>query len=321
MRGRRVAFVCVLVLVFIGAGGWLANSRFRGARPDPDFSPAVPQPAFAGRGPRVLVDEAHGNRSSLRRRFGPFGALLAADGWTVEANRGPFDAAALEGVAVLVIANAVGDAAGEPAFQPDEEAAVEAFVRGGGGLLLVADHAPFGQAAGSLTRRFGVEMLGGEVQDDAEREPDTSDPAQLLFDRARGTIDGDHPVLDGRGPDERVDRVVTFTGQSLRADPPAVPLLRLAPTARDLPVLKIEVRRGLFDDDTAISFGDLVPTRGNCQAAAVTLGRGRVVIAGEAAFLTAQVERGRRFGIDWPGAHNRRFALNAVRWLGGAPAS
>jgi hypothetical protein len=176
---------------------------------------------------------------------------------------------------------------------------------------------PFAEAVAPLARRFGIELLGGEVQDEV-REPGTSDPAQLLFTREAGGL-GRHPILEGRGPGERVDRVVTFTGSALRAPPPAVPLLRLAPTARDLVVLKIEVEPGLLGSTARTTLDGPFPTRGNCQAAAVAVGRGRVVVFGEAGVLTAQVdEEGRRFGLDWPGSHNRRLALNAVRWLGGA---
>ncbi|MFT3916713.1 MAG: hypothetical protein QM704_22315 [Anaeromyxobacteraceae bacterium] len=129
---------------------------------------------------------------------------------------------------------------------------------------------------------------------------------------------GHHPILEGRTPDERVDRVVTFTGSALAAPPPAAPLLVLSPTAADMVVQRIVVEHGWLDDRTRITLHGPVPTRGNAQAAAVEAGRGRVVVFGEAAVLTAQVERASgRFGLDWPGAHNRRLALNVVRWLGG----
>ncbi|MBM3287632.1 MAG: hypothetical protein FJY88_09845 [Candidatus Eisenbacteria bacterium] len=65
---------------------------------------------------------------------------------------------------VLVIANALGGAedssASLPAFTPEEVEAVHAWVSDGGGLLLIADHAPFGEAAmlaAQVIRRPGVE--------------------------------------------------------------------------------------------------------------------------------------------------------------------
>ncbi|MFO0583544.1 MAG: hypothetical protein U0229_14830 [Anaeromyxobacter sp.] len=290
-----------------------------GARPDPEFRPDVRSPAFArGAGPRVAIDAGHRNRHTLDGRYGPLGALLAADGWRVEPLRGAFTPAALEGLGVLVVAGAAGEDALHPALADAEVEVVERFVRAGGGLLLVADHVPFAEAVRPLARRFGIELLGGEVRDPDHREPGTRDPAQLLFTRGDGTL-GRHAILEGRAPDERVDRVVTFTGSALSAPPPAAPLLVLSPAAADMVVQKIVVERGWFDDRTRITLDGPVPTRGNAQAAAVAWGRGRVVVVGEAAVLTAQVERASgRFGLDWPGAHNRRLALNVVRWLGGA---
>ena len=55
---------------------------------------------------------------------------------------------------------------------------------------------------------------------------------------------------------------------------------------------------------------------GTAQAVAFDYGRGRVVILGEAAMITAQVDgQGRRFGMNQTGLDNRQFALNIVHWL------
>lgn len=63
-----------------------------------------------------------------------------------------------------------------------------------------------------------------------------------------------------------------------------------------------------------------VAAGGRSQLVAFMLGKGRVVVAGEAAMFTAQVAsapgRGtRRFGFTWPGTDDRQLALNIVRWL------
>jgi len=56
---------------------------------------------------------------------------------------------------------------------------------------------------------------------------------------------------------------------------------------------------------------------GRAQGVAFELWRGRVVVLGEAAMLTAQVTgRGsRKFGMNWPNNDDRQLALNIVRWL------
>jgi hypothetical protein len=50
-----------------------------------------------------------------------------------------------------------------PAFTPAECDAVRDWVRGGGALLLIADHVPWGDASAILARQFGVEMGLGIV--------------------------------------------------------------------------------------------------------------------------------------------------------------
>ena len=54
---------------------------------------------------------------------------------------------------------------------------------------------------------------------------------------------------------------------------------------------------------------------GKAQAFVAEYGRGRVVILGEAAMLTAQVDKGHRFGMNLPGADNRQLTLNVMHWL------
>ena len=46
-------------------------------------------------------------------------------------------------------------------------------------------------------------------------------------------------------------------------------------------------------------------------------GRGRVVVLGEAAMLTARLHRfdGRPIGMNTPGYDNRQLALNIMHWL------
>ena len=45
-------------------------------------------------------------------------------------------------------------------------------------------------------------------------------------------------------------------------------------------------------------------------------GSGRVVVLGEAAMLSAQIDaEGRAFGMNYPNIDNRQFALNIMHWL------
>jgi hypothetical protein len=279
---------------------------------DTVFDATVADPAFpAGTSPRVVIDAAHFNAHTAEGRYRPFAALLANDGFRVSSNRARFTAAALAGADVLVIANALGDstspeAAARPAFAAEEVEAVRRWVEGGGALLLVADHAPAGGAAKELAARLGVHMSAGRTFDPAHADPASGNPGWIAFARDTGATLADHPITRGRGARERISRVVAFTGQSLKGPEGSVALLALAPTA--------------FDQ---LPDGSEAPAAGRAQGVAFQLGRGKVVVLGEAAMLTAQLAvdaggRSQRFGFTLPGSDDRQLAVNVVRWLAGA---
>lgn len=292
--------------------------------PDSTFLAPVARPAFAPGSFRVRLDEAHHNFHTLAGRYRPFAQLLAADGCRLEAGREAFSAGSLAGVDLLVIANAAGDdlASGSdstvarPAFAPAEIAAVHAWVAGGGSLLLIADHAPFGAAAAALAARFGVDMAQGYAFDEAQAQADQGSPTIIAFTREAGSL-GEHPILAGRDATEQIERVVAFTGQSLLGPPDAGSLLRLSAEALDLPPSALALR-----DDPDAMMRAARPAAGRSLGCAFALGHGRVVVLGEAGMLTAQLilaegREPRRMGMNVPGLDNRQFVLNLVHWLAG----
>jgi hypothetical protein len=296
--------VALLLVSFLP--GTAAGQAAQG--PDSTFDPAVTRPAWArGVGPRVVIDEAHLNFHRAGGRFRPFAELLRNDGLRVEPGTARFTAGALAGTDVLVIANALGGStpadASRPAFDSVEVEAVRAWVDGGGSLLLVADHEPFGAAAAILARRFGVDMSAGRTYDDPHSDWSSGSPSWLVYQRDTGALIIPHPVTDGRDSTERIRRVVTFTGQSLRGPPGSVAFLALAESAQD-----------------RLPDGRDVPAAGRAQGIAVEVGRGRVVVLGEAGMLTAQVAttgtRTVRFGLTWPDTDDRQLVLNVMRRLG-----
>jgi hypothetical protein len=165
----------------------------------------------------------------------PFVELLRHDGYEVRSHRGTITSQSLAGVKVLVEVNAQGkesDSGYAAAFSEAECRAIEEWVRQGGSLLLIADHAPLGLYAASLAGRFGIEMSGGTTADSIHMDPSGHDETQFLFSREDHTL-GVHPILEGRGADERVQRVRTSTRSVPRAPDGAVPLLLLHATAVD----------------------------------------------------------------------------------------
>jgi hypothetical protein len=186
------------------------------------------------------------------------------------------------------------------AFTEEECQAVQDWVKGGGSLLLIADHAPFGGAAQSLAGRFGVEMSKGFTFDQANSE---GGPSLLIFSRYNKLL-GSHPITDGREQNERLNRVQSFTGQSLKGPADSVAILKLADTAKDSPNR---------DPSEAVS------AAGRAQAIAFKFGKGRVVVQGEAAMLSAQIAGPDKFkmGMNVPGNDNKQYALNVMHWLSG----
>ena len=166
---RRTFVLVVALLVVAGAGAALTLFLVRREHPyDPDFDTRVERPAHRGEGgPLVLYDEAHLNAHTADSAYRPFVELVRSDGFEVGVVREPFTADLLAPAAVLVVVaprggNETNDA---PAFTAPEIAALHDWVAGGGALLLVTDHWPFGAAAESLGRAFGVEMGKGLVED------------------------------------------------------------------------------------------------------------------------------------------------------------
>jgi hypothetical protein len=164
--------------------------------------------------------------------------------------------------------------------------------------LLIADHAPFGFAAERLAGRFGVTMYKAFARDDKNHSG--WDNERLLFSRANGLL-AEHPITAGRILKERLERVVTFTGQSLSVPAGAVAILRMDDEAYDW-------------ESRAVRH----PARGHAQGIAMTFGAGRLVAFGEAGLLSAQVDPlGFKMGMNQPGNDDRQLALNVFHWLSG----
>lgn len=299
----------------------LASSAQVQQLPDSTFVPAVTRPAFTKNHPRVLFDEAHHNFHTLGGRYQAFGTLMRADGCELTANLEPLSAKSLEGFDVLVIANALAedpesesDSTADPsAFGRDEIEAMHRWVSEGGSLLLIADHAPFGAAASALSARFGVEMSLGYTGDSLQAAG-PGGITNIEFKREGGTL-GDHPIMSGWSEKEAVNRIVAFTGQSLRGPAGSTPLMKLSDGAVDIPPEAL----GLAADPKAM-MSKATSAKGRSMAVALQVGRGRVVVQGEAGMLSAQivVSPGRepyKFGMNQPGLDNQQYALNVMRWL------
>jgi hypothetical protein len=259
---------------------------------DESFHPEISDPAFAkGQGPTVAVDERHRNVVSLSTYFGPVGRYLERDGYAVRAWKEPFRKSGLDGVNIVMIANAqapAGAPEGTQAFPEQEVHALEKWVKGGGGLLFIADRAPYGGPARSLARAFGVTLDDNTIlKKDAQGKPD----GVLTIDVS---ADGDpsHPIFAG------VSHVVYVVGESLAG-----------------PGVVLKAPSGTYSGQTAQATQG-PPAAGKPIILAFAYGDGRVVVIGDAGIASAFGSVGGDSHRGISEADNARFIRNVFRWLG-----
>lgn len=289
-----------------------ATAGFAQQVADPDFDTKIARPAYTKKHPKVLLDEAHNNFHTASGRYKPFADLITSDGYEVTPGTKKFSRETLKGFDVLVISNALGaPAMGSPeasnsAFTDEECDAVRDWVRGGGRLLLIADHAPMGAANEKLGERFGVHMSKGYTGDPSNHDVESNNLGFIKYNRDNKLL-GDHAITRGRDAGEKISRIIAFTGQSLKGPTGSVEFMRLADSAIDF------IPTGQGNERREAS------AAGRAQGIAFKFGKGRIVVLGEAAMMSAQLIGPQRskFGMNRPGIDNRQLALNIMHWLSG----
>lgn len=287
---QRIVFFALAAALAIAAAPALAQQVV-----DPDADTKVPDPAFAaGKGPTVMVDSGHDEFQTLATNYAPFGALLTHDGYVVRDFDQPISAASLAKSDVLVIVDPVNprDSPKAPkyqstsAFTPQEVATITDWVKGGGALLMIADHPPYAGSLRALAASFGfdIEMYAAQHV-----------PRDEFFSFANGDL-VDGPLTRG------LPQIQTFYGAAFTAPAAATPLLR-------------------FDSSWTMLVTDK-PSRpmtgSDLRGATLAVGKGRVVLLAEAGAWSAQLvgPKKRPMGFNAPGAQgNKRLIRNVVRWL------
>ena len=273
---------------------------------DPHFDARVEKPTFTKNFPRVLFDEAHYNFDTTNNRYKPFADLLFNDGYHIAVNRQQFTKTSLATHKILVIVNPLGgedmddEGADGPAFTLAECEVVSNWVRGGGALLFIADHTPFASAAEILAKQLGVDMSRSETTDPANADKEFNLPSVIVYSRENHQL-AESAITNGRSDEERVNRVIVFTGQSLKGPQGSEAFLKLAAGAAK----EID--------------GKNASAASRAQGIAFRLGKGRVVVLGDAAMLSAQVtgSDNQPVGMNVPNIDNRQLALNIMHWLSG----
>jgi len=309
-RNMTRSFVIIAACLFLAQAVTTRGQQMA----DPDFDTKVARPAYTKKHPKVLFDEAHRNFHTTDGRYKPFATLITNDGYQVTPNKEKFQKSTLNGYDILVIANAsgpdanLGTAAKESAFTDEECDVVRDWVRAGGSLLLIADHSPYGSAAENLGKRFGVDMSKGYTADPENYDKESNNQGLIIYTRESGRL-ANHPITRGRKASERINRIIAFTGQSLKGPADSIAFMKLAASAIDQ-----------FPKPGGEREKPDISAAGRAQGIAMRVGRGRVVMLGEAAMLSAQVIKRPdrpdfRMGMNVSGIDNRQFALNTMHWL------
>lgn len=273
---------------------------------DDDFRFEIKEPTYPNsEGPLISIDEAHFNFHTLQGRYSPFAKVLTRDGYRVVAGKEKFTRSSLNRSKILVIANPLGDT-GEwklptvPAFSDEEVEAVRLWVQDGGNLFLIADHMPCAGAAANIAAAFGFNFINGFAMHRA--------PGNEIFSRESGNL-LDNPVTRGRNESERIETIQMFTGSAFLPPPDATVITKLDKGY----TIELASVAWKFSDETPKVSGMHF-----ANGAMLQYGQGRVIVFGEAAMFTAQVQgpEKRKMGMNLPSAkQNPQLLLNIIHWL------
>lgn len=273
---------------------------------DSGFSYTNKNPVYKTRqGPVITLDEAHFNYHTLGGRYHAFGRLLEDDGYTLNAGQSAFTSASLAKTKILVIANALPDTdewklPTKSAFTTEEINDLHKWVSGGGNLFLIADHMPFPGAYAELALKFGFNFINAyALRKDKKPEMFSRDLKNLTSNK----------ISNGRNKSEQVDSIRIFGGSAFIAPPGATIISKLD----DGYNIYLPITAGKISDTAAVFSG-----LGLVNGAFIEYGQGRIVVFGEAASFSAQLQgdEKRKMGMNNPQARqNPQFLLNIIHWL------
>lgn len=260
------------------------------------------KPMYAsGIGPLVLFDEGHNNPHTLKGRYAAFGELLRQDGYKVIPGREKLSPAYLQTAKIFVSANALYDRVNwdlptGSAYTDEEVKALHDWVKEGGSLFLLTDHMPCGASVNAIALSFGFNVMNGFAA--------RKDRQEEIFTRKKGNL-REHTITRG------IDSLMIWGGTGF-----------LAPAEAQI-IASLDEGYEIFfpskaEEITATT--PKVPGTGFVNAASLEYGKGRVVIVGDGALFSAQLEGiySNKRGMNHPKAgQNAPLLLNIMHWLDG----
>lgn len=275
---------------------------------DENFSYSIMDPKYSlGSGPLLLFDEAHSNASTLKGAYSAFYKLLTTDGYTVVASKEKVTLEMLKKAKIYVTVNAMYDLEdwnlpARSAFSRREINDLSEWIADGGSLFLVTDHMPCGGSVSELAERFGINILNGfAVRRDGLPE---------VFSKKRKTL-LPNKITSYTGME--IDSVMCWGGTGFIVPPHARVITVLGENYKIyLPSDVSQIKRRIADTVPHISGMGLV------NGAYLKFGKGRIVIFGDGAPFSAQLQgiKSEKRGMNHPNAgQNAQFLLNIIHWL------
>ncbi len=261
-------------------------------------------------GPVVRVDAEH-SPYVQRKSFDPFIKLIKADGFQVDYLNTKITPEILSPINILVIVNAYKKnfrkfSVMEPpsAYEPDEISAINNWVRGGGRLLLIADHAPLTGGSIKLAETFGFTFFNSYV---LKKSIMPRQDGHIDY-RSENGLNLKSPIFDAKFGAGSLDHFYTFTGSVFIAPDEAISVLSIPEDY--VALLTHSIRK---EANTAPQ----IKVSGLPQGATMEFGKGRLAVFAEAGSFSAQtINNSRKMGMNSPVAdQNPQFVLATMQWL------
>lgn len=275
---------------------------------DEQFHYAISDPAYpVGNGSVLLFDESHHNGSTLRGTYAAFGKLLRDDGYQISSSDGPIDSNRLKQIDIYITVNAMYDPEdwnlpARSAFSQAEIRALTHWISQGGSLFLVTDHMPCGAAVQELAAAFDINVINGFAL--------RKDGLAELFSRRKKTL-LPNEITDW--PGARIDSIHCWGGTGFIVPAAAQVISRLDDSySIFLPTDVSQIKRPVPATVPSLS------GRGIVNGAYLRFGRGRIVIFGDGAPFSAQLQgiKSKKRGMNHPSAsQNAQFLRNIIHWL------
>jgi hypothetical protein len=268
--------------------------------------------------PVIVFAEGHNNFGDNRDSFSAeMEQFLASEGFDLKQHMGAITREALKGVSILHTDNALAPENQDnwtlptpSAFTHEEISIIYDWVHDGGSLLMVIEHMPFGGSYEDLAKAFNVETSNGFAVDErllnGYSEEIISNAGWFVFRQDNGTL-GDHPILTGRQPHERIEFVAADVGSAFRLAEHAVSLMTFGSNAISL------------EPSVSWRFDSTTPRRsvsGWSQAGVMKVGKGRLAVLGDNFLIIppSQLESEKEVLF---GSYHPQFTVNVYRWLSG----